>query len=71
MGLQLGQQTCLQGRSFASRPAWDGFGLDMTRLTVLLEIALDRGLGDREGLHDLSARHATLDGTHHALAKVL
>jgi hypothetical protein len=71
MGLQLGQQARFQGRSFAGRPTRDGFGLDVTGFTALLEIALDRGQRDREGLADLGARHAAINGTQHALAKVL
>jgi hypothetical protein len=71
MRFQLRQQTCLQGCSFAGRASWDGFGLEVTSLTALLEIPLDRGHRDREGRDDVSTRHAAIDGTQHALAKVL
>jgi hypothetical protein len=53
------------------RTSWDGFGLEVSGLTALLEIPLDRGWGDREGLDDVGARHACINSTQHPLSQVL
>lgn len=53
------------------RASWDGFGLEVSGLTALLHIPLDRGWGDRKGLDDVGARHACIHSAQHPLSQVL
>ncbi len=70
IGAQLVDDPCLQGCQLLGGAPWNGLRLDMTRLAMLFEIALDGGQGHSKQLDNFCSGIALLDCIYHSLAQI-
>jgi hypothetical protein len=70
-GFELTLQASLQGLTFLGRASGDGFGLHMSRFSVLLEIAPNAGQTDSQHTHHLAAWDPLIHCSQHAFSHIL
>lgn len=70
MGLQLGEETSLQGSEFLGGSAWMWFRRESAALTPLLEGAFDRRSGHPKHLDDVGTLISLIDSTKDAFSQI-